>query len=54
LQRATESAEKEYLASVCEEIMAFQIAGLCDLMYRRTKISLGFKTWALMALQGIQ
>jgi hypothetical protein len=53
LQRATESVEKEYLESVCE-IMRFQTAGLCDLMCRRTKISLGFKTWALEALQGIQ
>ena len=37
LKRATETAKKEYLENICNEIMEFQRTGRYDLMYRKTK-----------------
>jgi hypothetical protein len=37
-----ENAKKEYLQSICDEIIAFQRTGRYDLMYMKTK-ELGWK-----------
>jgi hypothetical protein len=37
LKRATDNAKKEYLESICDEIMEFQRTGRYDLMYMKTK-----------------
>jgi hypothetical protein len=37
LKRATDSAKKEYLENICNEIMEFQRTGRYDLMYMKTK-----------------
>jgi hypothetical protein len=37
LKRATTKAKKEYVESVCEDIIGFQRRGSCDLRYIRTK-----------------
>ena len=37
LKRATETAKKEYLENICNEIMEFQRTGRYDLMYMKTK-----------------
>jgi hypothetical protein len=42
LKRATYKAKKEYLESVCDEIIEFQRTGRYDLMYMKTK-ELGWK-----------
>jgi hypothetical protein len=47
-KRATDNAKKEYLESICNEIMEFQRIGRYDLMYMKTK-ELGSKE-----TQGIQ
>jgi hypothetical protein len=48
LKRATDSAKKEHLENMCNEIMEFQRTGRYDLMYMKTK-ELGWKE-----TQGIQ
>jgi hypothetical protein len=48
LKRTTDSAKKEYLENMCNEIMEFQRTGRYDLMYMKTK-ELGWKE-----TQGIQ
>jgi len=48
LKRATDSAKKEYLENMCNEIMEFERTGRYDLMYMKTK-ELGRKE-----TQGIQ
>jgi hypothetical protein len=42
LKRATDNAKKEYLESLCKEIIEFQRTGCYDLMYMKTK-ELGWK-----------
>jgi hypothetical protein len=42
LKRATYNAKKEYLESICDEIIEFQRTGRYDLMYIKTK-KLGWK-----------
>jgi hypothetical protein len=42
LKRATDNAKKEYLDSICDEIIEFQRTGRYDLMYMKTK-KLGWK-----------
>ena len=37
LKRATETAKKEYLENICNEIIGFQKTGRYDLMYMKTK-----------------
>ena len=37
LKRATDSAKKEYLENICNEIMELQRTGRYDLMYMKTK-----------------
>ena len=37
LKRATETAKKEYLENICNEIIGFQRTGRYDLMYMKTK-----------------
>ena len=37
LKRATETAKKEYLENICNEIMEFQRTGRYYLMYMKTK-----------------
>ena len=37
LKRATETAKKEYLEYICNEIIEFQRTGRYDLMYMKTK-----------------
>ena len=37
LKRATDSAKKEYLENMCNEIRGFQRTGRYDLMYMKTK-----------------
>ena len=37
LKRATETAKKEYLENICNEIIEFQRTGRYDLMYMKTK-----------------
>jgi hypothetical protein len=37
LRRVTDNANKEYLESICEEIIEFQRTGRYDLMYMKTK-----------------
>jgi hypothetical protein len=37
LKRATDNAKKEYLESICDEIIEFQRTGRYDLMYMKTK-----------------
>ena len=37
LKRATETAKKEYLENICNEIIEFQRTGPYDLMYMKTK-----------------
>ena len=37
LKRATETAKKEYLENICNEIIKFQRTGRYDLMYMKTK-----------------
>jgi len=37
LKRATETAKKEYLESICNEIIEFQRTGRYDLMYMKKK-----------------
>jgi hypothetical protein len=37
LKRVTDKAKKEYLGSICAEIMEFQRTGHYDLMYMKTK-----------------
>jgi hypothetical protein len=36
-KRATDSAKKEYLENICNEITKFQRTGRYDLMYMKTK-----------------
>ena len=40
LKRATETAKKEYLENICNEIIGFQRTGRYDLMYMKTKARL--------------
>jgi hypothetical protein len=42
LKRATDNAKKEYLESICDEIIEFQGTGRYDLVYMKTK-ELGWK-----------
>jgi coenzyme F420-reducing hydrogenase alpha subunit len=42
LKKASDNAKKEYLESICDEIMEFQRTGRNDLMYMKTK-ELGWK-----------
>jgi hypothetical protein len=42
LKTATDNAKKEYLESICDEMIEFQRTGLYDLMYMKTK-ELGWK-----------
>jgi hypothetical protein len=42
LKRATDNAKKEYLESICDEIIEFQRTGRYNLMYMKTK-ELGWK-----------
>jgi hypothetical protein len=42
LKRATDITKKQYLDSICDEIMEFQRTGRYDLMYTKTK-KLGWK-----------
>jgi hypothetical protein len=42
LKRATDNDKKEYLKSICEEIIEYQRTGRYDLMYMKTK-ELGWK-----------
>jgi type I site-specific restriction endonuclease len=42
LKRATDNAKKEYLESICDEIIEFQRTGRYDLMYTKTK-EIGWK-----------
>jgi hypothetical protein len=42
LKRATDNAKKEYLESICDEIIEFQRTGRYDLMYIKT-MELGWK-----------
>jgi hypothetical protein len=42
LKRATDNDKKEYLESICDEIIEFQRTGHYDLMYMKTK-ELGWK-----------
>jgi hypothetical protein len=42
LKRATDNAKKEYLESICDEIIEFQRTGCYDLMYMKKK-ELGWK-----------
>jgi hypothetical protein len=42
LKTATDNAKKEYLDSICDEIIEFQRTGCYDLMYMKTK-DLGWK-----------
>jgi hypothetical protein len=42
LKRATDNAKKEYLESICDEIIEFQRTGRYHLMYMKTK-ELGWK-----------
>jgi hypothetical protein len=42
LKRAMDNAKKEYLESMCDEIIEFQRTGRYDLMYMKTK-ELGWK-----------
>jgi hypothetical protein len=42
LKRAMDNAKKEYLDSICDEIIEFQRTGSYDLMYMKTK-ELGWK-----------
>jgi hypothetical protein len=42
LNRATDNAKKEYLESICDEIIEFQRTGHYDLMYMKAK-ELGWK-----------
>jgi hypothetical protein len=42
LKKATVKAKKEYLESICDEVMEFQRTGRYDLMYMNTK-ELGWK-----------
>jgi hypothetical protein len=42
LKRATDNAKKQYLASICDEIIGFLRTGRYDLMYMKTK-KLGWK-----------
>jgi hypothetical protein len=42
LKRTTDNANKEYLESICDEIIEFQRTGSYDLMYMKTK-ELGWK-----------
>jgi hypothetical protein len=42
LKRATDNAKKEYLGSICDEIIEFQRTGSYDLMYMKTR-ELGWK-----------
>jgi hypothetical protein len=37
LKSATDKAKKEYLESICDEIIEFQRTGRYDLMYMKTK-----------------
>ena len=37
LKRATETAKKEYLENICNEIIEFQRTRRYDLMYMKTK-----------------
>ena len=37
LKRATETAKKEYLGNICNELIEFQRRGSYDLMYMKTK-----------------
>jgi hypothetical protein len=37
LKRATDKARKEYLKSICDEIIEYQRTGRYDLMYMKTK-----------------
>jgi hypothetical protein len=37
LNRATDKAKKEYLESICDEIIEFQRIGRYDLMYMKKK-----------------
>jgi hypothetical protein len=37
LKRATDNAKKEYLESICDEIIQYQRTGHYDLMYMKTK-----------------
>jgi hypothetical protein len=42
IEKATDNAKKEYLESICDEIIEFQRTGRYDLMYMKTK-ELGWK-----------
>jgi hypothetical protein len=58
LKRAMDNAKKEYLESICGEIIEFQRTGCYDLMYMKTKNyvgkkTMGFKTLASKTLKGI-
>ena len=37
MKRATETAKKEYIENICNEIIEFQRTGRYDLMYMKTK-----------------
>jgi hypothetical protein len=37
LKKTTDKAEKEYLESICDEIIGFQRTGRYDLKYMKTK-----------------
>jgi hypothetical protein len=58
LKRATDNGKKEYLESICDEIIEFQRTRRYDLMYMKTKElgwkeTMGFKTLASKTLKGI-
>jgi hypothetical protein len=53
LKRATDKAKKEYLESICEEIIEFERKGCYDLMYMKTK-ELGWKEHRGIQNSGIE
>jgi hypothetical protein len=42
IEKSTDNAKKEYLETICDEIIGFQRTRRCDLMYMKTK-ELGWK-----------
>ena len=53
LKRPTDTAKKEYLENICNEIMEFQRTGRYDLMYMKTKV-LGWKETQAIQNIGIE